>query len=51
MVSVPGAFHLEQNDGGADQRVRFVRLETKAALSDDPRVELPAMDKEGCAEG
>jgi putative transposase len=38
-----GAILLEQNDGWAVQRARYMTLETIATLSDDATVNLPAM--------
>ena len=43
IVRLVGAILLEQNDEWAVQRARYMMLETKAALSDDPIVGLPAM--------
>ena len=38
-----GALLLEQNDGWAVQRARYMTLETIAPLSDDPTVNLPPL--------
>ncbi len=38
-----GAILLEQNDEWAVQRARYMTLETRTNLSDDPIVSLPAM--------
>jgi putative transposase len=38
-----GAILLEQNDEWAVQRSRYMTVESVAALSDDPRISLPAM--------
>ena len=38
-----GALLLEQSDEWAVQRTRYMTLETIAALSDDPTVELPTL--------
>ncbi len=42
ITRVVGAILLEQNDEWAVQRSRFMTPETIAALSNDPRVKLPA---------
>ncbi len=43
IVRLVGAILLEQNDGWAAQRARYMTLETIAPLSDDPTVSLPPM--------
>ena len=43
IVRLVGAILPEQNDEWAVQRARYMTLETKAALSDDPIVGSPAM--------
>jgi putative transposase len=43
IVRLIGAILLEQNDGWAVQRARYMTLETNAPLSDDPTVSLPAI--------
>ena len=43
IVRLVGAILLEQNDEWAVQRARYITLETRAPLSDDPFVKLPAV--------
>ena len=43
LVRLVGAILLEQNDEWAVQRARYMTLETRAVVSDDPVVGLPAM--------
>jgi len=42
IVRLVGAILLEQNDEWAEQRARYMTLETISTLSDDPAVSLPA---------
>jgi len=43
IIRLVGAILLEQNDGWAVQRSRYMTLETIGQISDDPLVSLPAM--------
>jgi hypothetical protein len=43
IVRLVRAILLEQNDGWAVQRARYMTLETIAPMSDDPTADLPAI--------
>ncbi len=43
LIRLLGAILLEQNDEWADQRSRYMTLETIAPMSDVPLVSLPAL--------